>query len=76
MGTSLICLDIYIFGVFPKSAKLREVSPMIAYGRTLLRLLGLAALLPLRATSMTPAGKSQLLAYLLHVRTVLIVDVK
>ena len=53
-------------GFFIKKIKLLEERPLVVYARSALRVGALAAVLPRRRTPLTAAGRSQLLAYLLH----------
>lgn len=58
--------DPILVGLFIKKIKLLESRPLLVYARSALRLGALAMLLPRRVTPLTAAGRSQLLAYLLH----------
>lgn len=58
--------DPLYFGVFVRKSKALEERPMVVYARSALRVGALAAVLPRRPTALTSAGRSQLLAYLLH----------
>ena len=55
-----------VCGLFIKKYKLLDTRPMLMYTRAALRVGALAMVLPRRVTPLTAAGRSQLLAYLLH----------
>ena len=59
-------VDPLLFGLFPRKAWAREAHPAAVYLRAALRVAALAAVVPRRPTRLTSAGRSQLLAYLLH----------
>ena len=59
-------VDPFAFGVFVRKYKALEDAPLLSYLRAAARVGGLATVLPRRRTSLTEAGRSQLLAYLLH----------
>ena len=58
--------DPMVCGLFIKKYKLLDTRPMLMYTRAALRVGALAMVLPRRVTPLTAAGRSQLLAYLLH----------
>jgi len=69
--TATLCLltfvaDPLLFGLFPQASRRRAEEPLYTYCRAGLRLAALFSLLPRRRTALTDAGRSQLLAYLLH----------
>ena len=59
-------IDPLLFGCFVKKYKALEEEPITAYARAALRVGSLAMTLPRYDTALTEAGRSQLLAYLLH----------
>ena len=67
-GTVLLSFvgDPLLFGLFVKKVKALEAQPILVYSRSALRVAALASVLPRRRTFFTDAGRSQLLAYLLH----------
>ena len=58
--------DPLVGGIFNRKTRMLEDQPLLAYGRAALRVGALATLLPHRPTPITAAGRTQLLAYLLH----------
>ena len=59
-------LDPLVIGAFIKKIKALEDQPLLVYSRGALRVGALSMVLPRRVTPLTAAGRSQLLAYLLH----------
>ena len=58
--------DPLLGGLFNRKNKTLEARPVLAYTRAAMRIGALAVVLPRHRTPITSAGRSQLLAYLLH----------
>jgi hypothetical protein len=58
--------DPLLGGLFNRKSRALQGRPVLAYTRAAVRVGALAILLPRRPTPLTSAGRSQLLAYLLH----------